>query len=49
MSKVKSIFVKDRKNSEKITMEHFKEAVLDKANQLNWPPEEIEAFKTALA
>ena len=49
MSKVKSIFVKDRKNSEKITMEHFKEAVLDKANQLNWPPEEIEAFKAALA
>ena len=49
MSKVISIFVKDKKNSEKITMEHFKEAVLDKANQLNWPPEEIEAFRAAIA
>ena len=31
-----------------ITMEHLKEAVLDKANQLNWPPSEIEAFKATL-
>lgn len=32
-----------------IELEHLKEAVLDKANQLNWPPSEIEAFKAALA
>jgi len=32
-----------------ITMEHLKEAVVDKANQLNWPPEEIAAFKAAIA
>lgn len=32
----------------KITFAHFKDAALDKANQLNWPPEEIEAFKAAL-
>ena len=32
-----------------ITMEHLKKAVLDKANQLNWPPSEIEAFKATLA
>ena len=32
-----------------IKMEHIKEAVIDKANQLNWAPSEIEAFKATLA
>lgn len=31
-----------------IKMEHIKEAVIDKANQLNWAPSEIESFKSAL-
>lgn len=31
-----------------IKIEHLKEAVIDKANQLNWAPEEIEAFKATL-
>ena len=31
-----------------ITLEHLKEAVIDKANQLNWPPKEIESFKSSL-
>ena len=48
MKKVKSLWVKDKDKHPQITMEHFKEAVLDKANQLNWPPSEIEAFKASL-
>ena len=31
-----------------IEMKHVKEAVLEKANQLNWPPSEIEAFMKTL-
>ena len=49
MKKVKSLWVKNKDKNPQITMEHLKEAVLDKANQLNWPPSEIEAFKAALA
>ena len=49
MSAVKTIFIKDKAKSSQITMEHFKEAVLDKADQLNWPPSEIDAFKKLLA
>ncbi len=48
MKKVKSLWVKDKDKHPQITMEHFKEAVLDKANQLNWPPSEIEVFKASL-
>lgn len=32
-----------------LKMEHLKESVLNKAEQLNWPPKEIEAFKATLA
>ena len=28
-----------------IKLEHLKQAVLEKADQLNWPPSEIESFK----
>ena len=42
-------FVKKKKTGDKITIENLKEAVLEKANQLNWPPSEIEAFKATLA
>ena len=31
-----------------IKIAHLKEAVIDKANQLNWPQSEIDAFKAAL-
>ena len=31
-----------------IKLEHIKEAVIEKANQLNWQPSEIEAFKNSL-
>ncbi len=32
-----------------ITMEHFKQAVLDKANQLNWPQKDIEFLRRSMA
>ena len=47
--KTKLEFAKSYKDGNKITIDNLKEAVLDKADQLNWPPSEIEAFKAALA
>ncbi len=47
--KTKLEFAKSYKEGNQITIDNLKEAVLDKANQLNWPPSEIEAFKAALA
>ena len=49
IKKAKIEFAKKHKGgAEKITIEDLKEAVLDKADQLNWPPSEIEAFKATL-
>ena len=47
--KTKIEFAKSYKEGNQITIDNLKEAVLDKANQLNWPPEEIEAFKAILS
>ena len=47
--KTKLEFAKSYKDGNQITIDNLKEAVLDKANQLNWPPSEIEAFKKTLA
>lgn len=47
--KTKIEFAKSYKDGNQITIDNLKEAVLDKANQLNWPPSEIEAFKKTLA
>ena len=50
LKKAKIEFAKKNKSgAEKITIEDLKNAVLDKAEQLNWPPSEIEAFKNTLA
>ena len=46
--KTKLEFAKSYKEGNQITIDNLKEAVLDKANQLNWPPAEIEAFKNSL-
>jgi len=49
IKKTKIEFAKKHKNgTTNITMQDFKEAVIDKANQLNWPPSEIEALKAKL-